>query len=156
MDKSTFLFGLLFALAGGLATSFGIKSAIDTKSFLATATPAQGTVIDLNKRSSTTKNRTTYTFYPVVKFTTKLGEPTTFESNAGSNPPSFTKGQQVEVLYDPKNPKSAMINTWFDIWGFSAILTGVGSTFVLSGGGVIALSFLPIGTSNKKKFHQNR
>ncbi|HLO84970.1 MAG TPA: DUF3592 domain-containing protein [Nostocaceae cyanobacterium] len=142
MNKGLFLFGLLFALGGGVFASIGIKSGIDTRSFLSTAIPAQGTVIDLVESSSTTKNRTSYTYRPVVKFTTNLGEPTIFESKAGSNPPSFTKGQQVEVLYNPQNPQSAVINAWFDIWGLSAVFTGIGSAFVISGGCVMGSSFL--------------
>ncbi|RCJ27432.1 hypothetical protein A6S26_13495 [Nostoc sp. ATCC 43529] len=35
----------------------------------------------------------------MVQYTTRSGESTVFESNAGTNPPQFAKGQQVKNDY---------------------------------------------------------
>lgn len=77
----------------------------------------------------------------MVKFAPSSGEQTIFKSNTGSNPPAFTKGQQVEVLYNPQKPNSAMINSWLELWFLPAIFTGMGSIFVLIGGVALVKSF---------------
>ncbi|HLP90335.1 MAG TPA: DUF3592 domain-containing protein [Nostocaceae cyanobacterium] len=150
MSKSFVIYGSLFALAGSLCTALGIKISIDTHSFLNTAIPTQGTVTDFVRRSSTKNSKTYYTYYPLIKFTTKEGEPTKFESSSGSNPPAYTKGQQIDILYNPQDPQSAMINSWWDIWGFSIITTSLGSVFALSGGGLIIFSLNTFKTKTPK------
>ncbi|MBW4564695.1 MAG: DUF3592 domain-containing protein [Mojavia pulchra JT2-VF2] len=144
MDDSKFFltFGSIFAGIGSIFAVTGIMFGINTHSFVGTAVSTQGTVIDLKLHLSTdSKGRSSSFYYPVVKFAPNSGEPIIFESNAGSKPPAFTKGQQVEVLYDPQKPKSAMINSWFELWFLPAMFTGMGSLFVLIGGTVLVKSF---------------
>jgi hypothetical protein len=141
MNKSLFIYGLLFSILGSFFSFLGIKAGLDTRSFMKTAIPGQGVVIDLTQRSSTKNGRTSYTYSPVVKFTTKQGKITTFASATSSNPPAYIKGQQVEILYNPQNPQSAIINTWLDIWGGSTLVIGLSSIFVLSGGWLMFTSF---------------
>ncbi len=133
--KFYLVFGSIFAGIGSIFAVTGIIFIINTRSFIDTAVSAQGTVIDLKLRSSTdSKGRSSSVYYPVVKFTPSNGEPTTFESNSGSKPPAFKKGQQVEVLYHPQEPNSAMINSWLELWFLPGMFTGMGSLFVLIGG----------------------
>jgi hypothetical protein len=102
-------------------------------------------------RSSTdNKGRSSSVYYPVVKFTPNNGEATTFESNSGSKPPAFRKGQQVEVLYDPQQPDSAMINSWLELWFLPGMFTGMGSLFVLIGGVPLVKSLSYMITANRK------
>ncbi|MGM3305616.1 DUF3592 domain-containing protein [Anabaena sp. WFMT] len=133
MNKSLFLHGLLISLLGSFLGTTCIKAGIDTQSFLTTAIPAQGFVIDVLKSPSTKpKQRITYYNYRLlIKFTPQQGKLTTFESNTSNNLPSYTKGQQVEVLYNHENPQSAMINSWDEIWGGLTFATGLSSVFVL-------------------------
>jgi hypothetical protein len=138
MSNFTKLVGSVMAGMGTLFTVIGVVNGLNTRSFVATATPAQGTVIDLVRRSSTDSDGdVSYAYYPVVKFTPSSGQSTIFESNTGSNPPGFSKGQLVDILYNPQKPNSAMINSWFSLWGFPAIFTGIGSIFVVVGGVLI-------------------
>jgi hypothetical protein len=140
--KFSLMFGSIFAGVGCIFAVTGIIIGLNTRSFVATAIPAQGTIIDLVLRSSTdSKGRSSSVYYPVVKFTPNSGEPTIFESNTGSQPPAFTKGQQVEVLYNLRKPNSAMINSWFELWFLPAIFTGMGLLFVLIGGAALVKSF---------------
>jgi hypothetical protein len=145
MDDSKFFlaFGSIFAGVGSIFAVIGITIGINTYSFVGTAVSTQGTVIDLELGSSTdSEGRSFSVYYPVVKFTASNGEPTIFESNTGSQPPAFTKGQQVEVLYNPQKPNSAMINSSrFDLWFAPAMITGMGSVFVLIGGFALVKSF---------------
>ncbi|OUL22547.1 DUF3592 domain-containing protein [Nostoc sp. 106C] len=144
MDDSKFflVFGSIFAGIGSIFAVTGIIFVINTHSFVGTAESIKGTVIDLKRRSSTdSKGRASSAYYPVVKFTPSSGEPTVFESNTGSKPPAFSKGQQVEVLYNPQKPNSAMINSWLELWFLPAMFTGMGSIFVLIGGVALVKSF---------------
>jgi hypothetical protein len=136
------IFGSIFAGIGSIFAVIGIIFGLNTHSFVATAISAQGTIIDLVLRSSTdSEGYSSSVYHPVVKFTDRSGEPTVFEANAGSNPPAFSKGQQVEVLYNPQKPNSAMINSRFELWFFPIIFTSLGFTFTLIGGIVLIKSF---------------
>ena len=140
MSKVTKIVGSVFAGVGTLFTVIGVVNALDTRSFVTTAIPAQGTVIDVVRRSSSDSDGdVSYAYYPVIKFTPSSGAANIFESNTGSNPPSFSKGQTVEVLYNPQQPNSARINSWFSLWGFPAIFIGVGSVFAVIGGVLIVV-----------------
>ncbi|BAY24591.1 hypothetical protein NIES2100_43860 [Calothrix sp. NIES-2100] len=134
-SKFFLLFGSIFAGVGSIFAVTGIIFVINTHSFVSTAESIQGNVIDLKLRSSTdSKGRSSSAYYPVVKFTPSSGETIIFESNTGSSPPAFSKGQQVEVLYNPKQPNSAMINSWLELWFLPGMFAGMGSIFVLIGG----------------------
>ncbi|QHG14682.1 DUF3592 domain-containing protein [Nostoc sp. ATCC 53789] len=136
------IFGSIFGGVGSIIAVTGIMIALNTRSFVTSAIPAQGTIIDLVQRSSTDKKgRSSYAYYPVIKFTARSGETTVFESNSGSNPPEFAKGQQVEILYSPEKPNSAMIKSWLSLWFLPVMLTGLGSIFALVGGVVLIKSF---------------
>ncbi|MEH2117639.1 DUF3592 domain-containing protein [Nostoc sp.] len=110
--KFSRIFGSIFGGVGSIIAVTGIIIGLNTRSFVTSAIPAQGTIIDLVQRSSTdSKGSSSYVYYPVVKFTARSGESTVFEADTGSNPPEFTKGQQVEILYSPQKPDSARINS---------------------------------------------
>jgi hypothetical protein len=143
MNKSTFIYGLLLLFWGSVFGFLSIKGVMDTCSFLTTATPAQGTVIELLKNSATKpKQRETYYNYRLlVEFTTKQGKATKFESKASNNLPAYTEGEQVEILYNPESPQSAVINSWGEIWGGLTIAIGVSSVCVLFGGWLMFMFF---------------
>jgi hypothetical protein len=103
-----------------------------TRTFLEEATTANGTVVDLARSRS--GDSTTY--QPVVQFMSRNGERIEFISSVGSNPPSHTKGEQVEVLYLPAEPHKAEINGFFSLWGDSVILGILGGVFFLVGIGI--------------------
>ncbi|MHC0062451.1 DUF3592 domain-containing protein [Nostoc sp. UIC 10890] len=143
-EDTTFfrIFGSIFGGVGSIIAVTGIIIGLNTRSFVTSAIPAQGTIIDLVQRSSTdNKGRYSYVYYPVVKFTTSSGETTVFEANSGSNPPEFTKGQQVEILYSPEKPNSATINSWLSLWFLPIMFISLGSIFALVGGIVLVRSF---------------
>ncbi|MBE9007382.1 DUF3592 domain-containing protein [Fortiea sp. LEGE XX443] len=138
------VFGSIFAGIGSIFMITGIIIGVNTRNFIGKSISAQGTVIDLVRHTSRGSNGYSSTvYYPVIKFTASSGEPTEFEANSGSNPPAYTKGQQVEILYNPQQLKSATINSWFDLWFLPAMFTGMGSLFVIIGGIPLVKSFLP-------------
>ncbi|WP_094511225.1 DUF3592 domain-containing protein [Synechococcus sp. MW101C3] len=120
-----------------------------TSSFIAEATKAEGTVVELEE--SRTSDSTFYS--PVVQFTSLNGRVIEFVSSASSNPPTYSKGQKVEVLYLPADPKHAKINGFFPLWGGSAVLGGMGSVFFSIGAGIILAGALKCRKDDYLKNH---
>lgn len=78
-------------------------------------------------------------YAPVVRFKTPDGREFEFKSAVSSNPPSYSAGDSVEVLYDKNNPASAEINGFFSLWFTVLILSFLGALF--SGIGLTILKF---------------
>jgi hypothetical protein len=85
-----------------------------TNTFLSHASHAQGTVIDLLQHNSSEDSSVTY--YPEIKFIDKTGRSIEFYSNYSSNPPDYVKGDKVNLLYDPQNPRNAKVVSFTTIW----------------------------------------
>ena len=107
-----------------------------TRAFVAAAALAQGIVIDLE--ASRSDNSTTWR--PVVRFNLPEGRAIQFSSNVSSNPPSYRKGEQVEVLYQPSQPDKAKINSFGPLWGGPLIVGGLGAVFFLIGAGILVFT----------------
>jgi hypothetical protein len=91
---------------------------------------APGKVLQLVSRSA---SRGGSTYHPVVRFTTAGGTPVQFEDGVGTNPPQYSVGNDVQVLYlADAAPSSAMIDRGIGNWALS-----VG--FGLAGVALIAL-----------------
>ena len=110
----------------------------NTRTFLAGASKAEGTVVDLVQSRSSDS----ITYKPVVRFIDQDGRTSEFVSTTGSNPPSYSKGQKVEVLYRPTAPEDAKINSFFSLWFGALILGGMGGAFFLIGLGISLVSSL--------------
>lgn len=105
----------------------------NTELFLAEATKTEGIVVDLLRF----KSSDSITYKPVVQFIDQNAQIIEFTSTSGSNPPSYSKGQIVEVFYLPTAPQNAKINGFFSLWGASIIIASLGSVFFLIGAGLI-------------------
>lgn len=107
-----------------------------TASFVARATRTQGTVTALVSQRSTGNNSVSYR--PVVRF--QAGEQRiVFSSSVASNPPAYSVGETVEVLYLESNPYDAKIDSFSSLWFFPALLGAMGAIFLALGGGLILL-----------------
>lgn len=124
---------LLFSLAClGLAGWLYIRA----RTFLEGAVTTVGIVTEvLREESVQTDNdgfRTTDTmFRPVVRFSTESGEQIEFASGVSTNPPSYRKGGQVPVAYDPSDPQKAKIKSFWLVWGFAVVAAGIGGVGLL-------------------------
>ncbi len=129
--------GIIVLLIGlGLLTG-GYFAWKHQSSFLATAVKAEGTVVSMDRESSRDSNgNTSYTYYPQISFTTADNQSIEFRGSTGSNPPSYQTGDKVEVLYDPKTPTSASINSFTSLWLGPIILGVLGAVFSLVGVGI--------------------
>jgi len=131
--KTIKLIKYLFAIIGlgMLVGSFFLFQ--NTVSFLDNAVKAQGVVIDLVRSRSS--DSTTYA--PTVRFTTAQGVMIEFTSGTSSNPPSYSRGEQVNVLYLESDPDDAKIDSFFSVWGAAVIVGVIGLVFFLVGLGII-------------------
>ena len=124
----------VFALLGIGMLAGGIYLYDRTKDFLDQAVTAPGIVIELKQeKSSDSNNNTTYDYRPVVQFDTKDGQRIVFTSDTATNPPSYHTEDEVEVIYNPKEPLDAKINTFFSLWLGVILLLGLGAIFTIVG-----------------------
>jgi len=139
----------VFFLGGLLFLTVAITSAKNTRMFVGEASAAHGTVIDMVARQSS--DSTTYA--PVVRFETEEGETVEFTSNTSSEPPSYVKGERVEILYRPLAPHDARINDFGSLWASPLMFGTAGSIFFLIGAGVIVSAVLEARKAAELKRH---
>lgn len=117
-------------LAGGIWTTQ------DLLHMLNVGQRVQGVVIQLEESySSSSSGGSSYTYYPIVEFyLPDTGERIEFKDNMGSNPPSYDRGEEVTVLYDPADPHDdVFIDKGIWNWMLPGILTVMGAlAFLLS------------------------
>jgi Protein of unknown function (DUF3592) len=127
--------GALFLTVGLLMSIGSGYWAVRTRAFLGRAEAAPGTVVALElSRSSDSSS-----YHPVVRFTLPSGQARTFRSRSGSNPPSYSVGDTVEVLYDRDDPSDSRIDSTFSLWGGPIIVGGLGAVFAAIGGGILLM-----------------
>ncbi|MFD5737851.1 DUF3592 domain-containing protein [Streptomyces sioyaensis] len=123
---------MLIAL-GAIFLVLGLVMAGVSASFLSDAKRTRGSVVALEWREDDHGEDRTPVAYPVVEFTSADGMPRQFQSSTGSNPPSYEKGERVEVLYRADSPKDARINGFASLWLLPLIFGGTG--LLMSAGG---------------------
>lgn len=107
--------------------------------FVATASRAHGTVVELERYHSSSSDGDSTTWAPVVTFNTPDGTAHTFVERSSSNPPAYRRGEQVGVFYAADNPGSAVVDGWFSLWGGMSIVGALGVIFTLVGVGLILM-----------------
>ncbi|HYW43048.1 MAG TPA: DUF3592 domain-containing protein [Bryobacteraceae bacterium] len=131
------VFGMLAVVGSGLLAG-GIYSVRHTRQFLQAAVTAPGVVVENVWREDTTSNGGTYwAYYPRVRFRTSDGQDISFISSVGASPPSYRVSEPVTILYDPRQPYSASINSFGSLWAASIVLLGMGVIFTAPGIGFI-------------------
>jgi hypothetical protein len=103
-----------------------------TVSFLRHSVGATG-VVDRLERVVRKSSRGTpqISYAPVFSFVTSDGRTMTVTSRSSSSPPEFRAGEAVLVLYDPRHPQNARIDTFWQIWGAETITGGLGAVACL-------------------------
>lgn len=98
-----------------------------TSEFLETAITSEAIVIKLVDAQNSSSNSVMYA--PLVQFLDENENKIEFLSSSSSNPPSYTVGEKVEVVYNQENPNEAKIKGFFSIWGGVTILGILGVIF---------------------------
>ena len=97
------LFGVVFLIVSYL----GFRQSLHLQQV---GLKTNGSVIDYQQQTSSQSGGTTYTYYPVIRFTDKNGQPQQFTSASGSSSKKYFIGANVQILYDPNKPSDAEIN----------------------------------------------
>ena len=139
-------------ILGLIGTGFGYFS---TKDFLSQASHAEGTVINLIEKSSSSNSGGTSTplYTPVVRFKTIQGEERQFTSSVSSYPPAHRVGEKVFVLYIPGHEEDAKINTFRSLWLLHFIFGGLGLVFSIIGISLLTAGFLKKSKEKKLRNH---
>lgn len=133
-----------FAAVGAIALGVALWFYVSTSSFVASAARSEGVVIDLERSRSSDST----TYKPVVRFTAGDGVERTFVTSWSSNPPAYSRGETVQVLYPADQPDEARIEGFFSLWGGVLIAGGFGLVFFLVGAGMIAYGLV---SGNRKR-----
>ena len=139
----------IFAVVGIILLGLGAWRYLSTEAFLASASVAEGEVIELvrkeaTQRSSTSAGRGTksITFAPLFRFRTADGEEVEVISSLGSNPPAHRPSDRVQVYYDPEDPYDARIDSFMDLHFLTLMFSGMGALFFLIGGGILGFALM--------------
>ena len=127
--KSTRIIKFVFGLVGVLMLVGAGLLYQNTTKFIASASRAQGEVIDLLRVESSRRNSSD-TWRPMVHFKLPSGEIVEFTPSSSSSPPAYDKGEIVGVFFNPSNPQDARLDGFFDLWGGAAIAGGLGAVFL--------------------------
>jgi hypothetical protein len=120
------LFSLIFLSVGLLLAGIAGYLVYSTNSEMKTFTRVKGIVIELNTSRG---RRGSITSAPVVEYVTTDGRIEHYASGTYTSPPSFELNETVEILYNPKNPKDAMIDSFGQLWLAPMIVGGLGIFF---------------------------
>lgn len=112
---------VIFAVIGIAALGLGLAFLWDSYRFVKQAASARGEVAALTLDESNM-------LFPVVHFTTARGETAEF-TGPGSSPPAYARGDFVEVLYLPAEPKNARLNSFAQLWLAAVIFSGISLVF---------------------------
>jgi hypothetical protein len=122
--------GVIFTVLGLAILAFGVYFIFDTISFVnRSATTAEGTVVEVERKFL----REGTIIVPTVTFVTEEGRSIVFTSNTGRGGWKDRIGESVTVRYDPADPTNAKIDSFYQLWGLSAIFFGIGGMFIVFG-----------------------
>lgn len=132
------LFGLVFTVAGvGLLVGSYLAYSRE-RSRLKHWAPTVGVVTGMQERKSQdSEGSTSVTFAPIVEFTLPSGETYRFTGSIASNPPAYSEDEPVRVLYNPRRPSEADIDSPMTHWFGPLALLGMGIVISLAGVSII-------------------
>ena len=121
--------GVLFFAIGVAILIAGIVSFFKRRNQIANSLSADGRITSF----ATEMGRSGYLHYPVVEFKSPSGQSISFKSSVGSSRTGYSVGQQVKVLYDPRNPMEAEIDNVTSLWFVPGCMVAMGLAFTIGG-----------------------
>jgi hypothetical protein len=122
-------FRLILLASGSIFFLFAVIFGVQTAKFIGGGEKARATIVANELKTDRDGDRN---YYPRFVFLTNDGSSTSVQSSTGTNPPSFSEGQEVTVIYDRSKPGDARIDTFTQLWFLSLVLgfIGVGHLFI--------------------------
>jgi hypothetical protein len=139
----------VFTVLGAALLIGAVTSYNNVSGFLKDAVSVQGTVVKMVRSSG--GDSTTYK--PIVAFVVSEGHAVQITSNVGSNPPAYSVGDSIEVLYPPETPQDARINSFFDLWWATVFMVSMGAPLFIIG--VVIFSLGRMGNRKRNYLQQN-
>jgi hypothetical protein len=131
------LFGYFFMLVGGALVLVGIIQAVGTLWFMQRAREAQGTVLEYERVEGAAPpfigGDAGILYYPVVAFDTPAGRRVTFTAPSGRNSRVYEIEERVTVYFDPDDPRTSRLGSFWGLWGSTVVFAGLGAVFLLIG-----------------------
>jgi len=116
---------LIFGSIGLAAVVGGTIWGFESYPFYHSRKSTQGTVVDQFMKKDEKTSEVTY--FPVVEFSITIAEKKRFQGSIGSTgSPAYETGDVVDVLYDPLDPRNAMIGTFKQLWAGPLTTGGIG------------------------------
>lgn len=130
MPKFVMWMGLAFGLVGSAIMAGGVWSWRSNQAIIDGGIRTEGIVVDL-EFSSDSEGGGTYS--PVVEFRDRDRRPHTYNASSGSNPPSYSRGEKVQIIYLPDTPEKALIDDFSGRWMLPVFLLVFGGIFATVG-----------------------
>ena len=118
---------IVFSLIGGLLVLIGVFLFIRTRISIGKSQKAKGKVIQLVYFPG--ENGGGYA--PMYQFRTGDGKSIEVLDELSTNPPQFQVGQEIDVLYESRNPEKARINKWLYLYSVPLGVGGMGLIIVV-------------------------
>jgi hypothetical protein len=134
--------GWILTFLAPLMIMAGVVGVATEWHFIRTALRAEATVVEMVEQSG--DNGVMYA--PVYTFKDQAGQEQKVHSRCSSYPPAYHVGDKIAVLYRPSSPRDAQIQSFFDMWGWMAIVGGIGIVY-----GIIGPILLTVVRKQKEK-----
>lgn len=138
--RALYIFRLALLIVGPTFMAVGVGSILYSAWFTTATTRVAGKVVALTPQESSNVDPNwipthQITYLPVFTFATTEGKTFSAQGSVASNPPEFTVGQTVPVLYKTANPQRARISTFSQQWGMGTFFSCFGSVVLAIGWG---------------------
>ena len=117
---------LIAVVSGAPFFLIGASEASSTQQQIAAYASVRGVVVDNAYLESDAGDSSSGAYYPVIEFKPNDGPLQRFTDGAGSLPPDYAVGAQVDVIYNPAQPAEARLASWFRLWFVPTLLIGIG------------------------------
>lgn len=121
--------GFLFSLIGIALLGYGIFNVFKVLRGLAESAKALGTVTGFGQQTG----KSGYIYCPQIAFSIPNGQTLKFQSDLGTQPPSYKVGQKVQVVYKTVNPQQAEIDSAMAVWFAPGCLVVIALLFMFLG-----------------------
>ena len=127
LRKTRRFFGLVFSVSGALCPIIAAGFAVHTAYFVHVALRATGTVVEMAPVERESDENRTIEYVPVFRFQAADGHTYTITSKTSTNPPEFSVGETITVLYETSNPAGATANAFWQLWLTPVVLVLIGA-----------------------------
>lgn len=122
--------GVLFLIIGLCLLGYGVLKIFNRRRQAAQSRQTMGVVKSLIEREGDEGSL----WHPQVEFQTAEGARAHFVSELGTQRAFYSVGQQVKIIYNPRNPAQAEINSFWALYFVPVIFLFIGGIFTIVGG----------------------